>query len=98
MDKTLSASNLMQEFRLFYDSGDPWGSTMGWWFSVAGEMWERGLAIPDAWQYRASPFGGRDPDAYETPICESATDEALILFGRAMNRYAGILKAAGRDY
>lgn len=94
----LSANELMQEFRLSYDGGDAWGSTMGWWFAVAGEMNERGLDIPGAWQYRPGLGGGKDPDAYETPICEGATDTALQLFGRAMNRYAAKLKAAGKDY
>jgi|SRR5215472_1875449 len=93
----LTARDLMAEFRISAD-GDWWGNTMGWWFAVAGEMWERGLPIPDSWQYRPSPFGGRDPDAYETEPCERATDHALILFGRALHRYAGILKKAGQDY
>lgn len=95
---TLNARDLMQEFRLFSGDGDWWGTTLAWWFAVAGEMWERGLDIPADWHYRPSPFGGRDPDAYETPICEAATDIALLLFGRALNRYAAILKRAGKAY
>jgi hypothetical protein len=35
-----------------------------------------------------SPLGGRDPDAYVTPFCARASDDALRLFGRALNRYA----------
>jgi hypothetical protein len=61
-------------------------------------MYERGLPIPAEWQYRPSPLGGKDPDAYETSICETASDDALRLFGRALNRYAAMLKAAGKDY
>jgi hypothetical protein len=95
--QTLSASDLMAELRAGAD-GDWWGTTMSWWFAVAGEMWERSLPIPDEWRYRPSPFGGKDPDAFEAEICEQATDEALRLFGRAMNRYAAILKKAGKDY
>lgn len=93
----LSAKALMQEYRTDCGS-DPWGHTMAWWFAVAGEMWERGISVPYEWQYRASPFGGRDPDAYETPLCAAASDQALILFGRAMNRYATNLKTNGKDY
>lgn len=93
----MNARQLMQEYRLTCD-GDTWGNTMAWWFAVAGEMHERGLDIPADWQYRPSPLGGKNDDAYETPICEEASDDALILFGRAMNRYATILKAAGKDY
>lgn len=94
----LPANTLMGEFRLVFDASDPWGSTMAWWFAACGEMWERGLQIPPAWQYRASPFGGRDPDAYETPIVAEATDAGLVIFGRAMNRYAAKLKRCGCDY
>lgn len=96
-NETLTASDLMREMRIA-QSGDWWGDTMGWWFAVAGEMYERGLPIPAEWKYRPSPFGAKDPDAYETEICETATDNALCLFGRALNRYAKKLKAAGKDY
>lgn len=55
---SMNARDLMQEFRI-HVGGDCWGTTMAWWFAVAGEMWERGLAVPDVWKYRASPFGPR---------------------------------------
>ena len=93
----LTASNLMQEFRVS-QSGDWWGDTMEWWFAVAAEMYERELPIPDEWRYRPSPLGAKDPEAYPTEVLESASDEALGLFGRALNRYAGILKKGGKDY
>jgi hypothetical protein len=94
----MSAKNLMGEFRLCFDGSDAWGSTMEFWFAVAGEMDERGLDIPADWRYRPSPLGGKDPDSHVTPIMEAATDDALRLFGRALTRYAGILKRAGEDY
>lgn len=95
--QTLKATDLMREMRIA-QCGDWWGDTMGWWFAVAGEMWERGLDIPDSWRYRPSPMGGKDADRYETEVCEAATDEALLLFGRALSRYADCLKKAGKDY
>lgn len=95
--QTLSARDLMREMRVG-QSGDWWGDTMAWWFAVAGEMYERGLDIPESWRYRPGAGGGKDPDAYETEICEAATDSALAIFGRALNRYAAKLKAAGKDY
>lgn len=94
----MTANDLCSEFRLCFDGSDPWGSTMAWWFAVAGEMYARGLPIPAAWRYRPSPMGARDPDAYETPICEAADDVALILFGRMLARYATCLKKGGMDY
>lgn len=93
----MTASELMQEFRSA-QSGDWWGDTMAWWFAVAGEMWERGLTIPEKWRYRPSPLGGKEEGQYETEICEQADDDALLIFGRALDRYAAKLKAAGEDY
>lgn len=95
--QNLSACDLMKEMRIGA-SGDWWGTTMAWWFAVAGEMDERGLDIPKEWRYRPSPFGGKEPDMYETEVCEGATDSALLTFGRALTRYAAILKKAGKDY
>ena len=86
----------MREMRIA-QSGDWWGDTMAWWFAVAGEMYERGLDIPAAWRYRPG-ISPKEPDRYETEICEAATDDGLRLFGRALTRYAAKLKAAGRDY
>ncbi len=93
----MNAHDLMAELRLTSD-GDDWGNMMGWWFAVAAEMYERGIGPPDEWRYRPSPLGAKDPDAYETEFCEQADDNALHLFGRALHRYAGMLKKAGKDY
>jgi len=93
----MDTRELKAEFRLHSD-GDPWGTTMAFWFAVAGEMYVRGIPIPDAWRYRPSPLGAKDPDAFETEICEQAGDETLAAFGALLNRYAGFLKRAGKDY
>jgi len=52
----------------------------------------------DEWRYRPSPLGAVNPDAYETPYCSAATDDALRPFGRAMNRYTDMLRKHGRSY
>jgi len=92
----LTASNLMSEMR-FAQSGDWWGDTMGWFFAVCGEMHERDLPIPAQWQYSPG-ISPKDPDLYESRVCEVASDAALLTFGRALHRYAAILKAAEMDY
>lgn len=92
----LTARDLMDEFRLIAN-GDVWGNTMIWWFAVAGEMYCRGLSIPADWQYRPG-LNPKEADAYETDVLEQASDEALHLFGRALNRYAATLKRAGKNY
>jgi hypothetical protein len=91
-----SASDLMSELRLA-QSGDWWGDTMAWLFAVCGEMHERDLPIPAEWHYQPG-IQPKDPDLYETEICEAASDQALRTFGRALHRYAAKLKEAGQDY
>lgn len=93
----MTYDNLKAEFRLTND-GDSWGNAMSWWFAVAGEMYERGLEVPPAWQYRPSPMGAIDPDQYEAPIVAEAADDNLCRFGAMLHRYAGMLRAAGKDY
>ena len=92
--------DLMTDFRLCFGDGDPWGSAMTWWFSVADEIhFNRSFAVPAAWRFRPSPLGpSNDPDAFETEAVQAASDEALMKFGAVLNRYAGVLKRAGKDY
>ena len=90
-----SYADLKAEYNL--DSSDPWGTCMAWWFAVAGEMFERGLWVPEEWRYWPSP-PARDPDQYEAEICMRAGDAALSRFGDVLNRYASRLKKAGKSY
>lgn len=95
----LTFSELKNEFNILRDSGDPWGSCMSMFFSVASEMWWRGLDIPAAWGY--SPGMTSDPrqlDDLEAQVCLEATDEALEAMGDFLHRYAELIKKAGRDY
>jgi hypothetical protein len=91
----LKASDLMQEMRVA-QTGDWWGDTMSWWFAVAGEMYTRNMPIPTEWHYR--PGINPKDDSYEAEICEQAGNQALLIFGRALTRYAAKLKQAGKDY
>ena len=96
----MKATDLMHEFRIA-QSGDWWGDTMHWWFTVAEEIYlnRPDLEVPPAWRYRQSPCGAQnDPDDYVTADVQSTDDESLMRFGRALNRYAGILDRAGASY
>jgi hypothetical protein len=90
---------IKQEYRLTY-CGDKWGHTMSWLFHIADELYHhRETPVPDDWGFRPSPLGpSNDPDSYETECVAEATDEELVRFGNVLNRYAGLLKRAGRDY
>jgi hypothetical protein len=54
------------------------------------------MPIPAEWHYR--PGLNPKDDSYEAEICEHASDQALLTFGRALIRYAAKLKRAGEDY
>lgn len=96
----LTFSDLAREFRLTYDRGDPWGSTMLWWFAAAEEMFRRGLDIPDEWRFRPGAAAHRepDPDDYHAMVVADAEDAALARFGAALHILAGRLDRAGFSY
>lgn len=95
----LNWRDLMQEFRLMGDFGDAWGTTMGAWFDVAAELYNRGADIPAEWRYRPGACSGaQEVSDYWAEIFKAYSDAELLKFGRILNRYAGVLKTAGRDY
>lgn len=89
-------ANLKDEFRLT-GSGDDWGNAMSWWFAVALEMHDRGMDIPDEWQFRAGA-GRSDATEYEGECCQQAEETALEEFGAILTRYCRYLKFKGKDY
>jgi hypothetical protein len=94
---TIDSKTLWWEFRLCFTEG--WGDTMHWWFTVADELYFRGVSLPAEWKFRPSPLGpSNEPDDYATNIVSECDDALLLRFGRALSRYARILKAAGLDY
>jgi len=84
-------SSAMTGFRLCFSK--PWGDCMHWWFTVAEEMFMRGLPIPETWEYRQSPLGPQnDPDDYATQIVWGLPDGDLLRLGQVMTRYAGVIR------
>lgn len=93
-----TSKELWGEFRLGFGD-DSWGHTVSWWFTVADELYFRGVALPAEWKFRPSPLGpSNEPDAYETEVVQECGDDLLLRFGRALSRYANILKAAEEAY
>jgi hypothetical protein len=93
----LTLADLQAEYRPTAGS-DPWGQCLGWHFAVCAELSRRGVAIPDAWQYREGAGGTPPRETYEDEVVADAHTEALLAFGHKLHRLAGILRAAGRDY
>lgn len=100
MDKKLEYKDLKGEFRLT-SSGDVWGDTMQWWFSIADELYwnrEEGV-VPASWEFKPAPMGPQnDPEDYITVVVKSATTEDLVKFGEVLSRYSHFLKLVGKDY
>lgn len=88
--------DIINEFRLM--CSDSWGDSMELSFAVAGEMYERGMAIPKKWKYYPSPFGAKDEDSYWTKPLETVTDEDLERLLTFCWRYTNLLKRHGKDY
>ena len=95
----MNAKEIWGEFRLGFGGDDSWHHVMHWWFTVADELYFRGVALPAAWRFRPSPLGpSNDPDDYVTGAVTACSDSLLLMFGRALNRYAKTLRAAGLSY
>ena len=100
MAKPLHYGTIRAEMALTAGSGDVYGWAMGWWFAIAGRLYDDGETIPDEWHYRPSPFGGADPDGYEdqtlAELCIPA--DALLYAGKVLARYVSACKRKGLDY
>lgn len=89
---------LKSEYRIF-DSGDPWGDSMHWLFTVADELHFREGFTPEHWKFRPSPAGpANDPDDHATTLACEVGAEALVKFGNLLHRYCRLLKHKGLDY
>jgi len=89
------------EMRLNDFAGDPWGSTMSWWFAVSEEIYfnrQDTLDVPPEWQY--SPGAATEPeeDRYEAEIVQGMSDDDLMRFGRTLCRLDRACRARGLNY
>lgn len=103
---TAGYKNLRFEFNTMWDGYDPWGSVLEWLFALAETAYHAGLDIPSEWEFHDSPahHAEYEPEGYEAERvqemyeCGEVTGDDLITFGQVLNRYADILREAGKDY
>jgi len=90
---------LKHEFRMDYKS-DEWGRTMHWLFNICDIIhFERDIDVPEAWQYRPSPFGSSiDDDDSDAEFLRLADTETLLTFGNMLHRLCDLLTRTGKDY
>ena len=101
LSRVLFFDDLREEFKIdFSMKYDSWGHTMGAFFDLAGEMYHRGLDIPEDWQYRPSPMSGdiREHDSGFFEPCAMATDSALLELGILLHRLCDYLRREGHSY
>jgi hypothetical protein len=76
---------------------DEWGACMGWWFTIAGELYTRHAPIPEEWQYKPG-LHPADPDDHKAPIVAGASTDVLMRLMEDIEDDAKRLKAEGKDY
>ena len=100
MKNTMTYKDMVYEFKLSTDKGDPWGSTLSTFFAVAAELHHRGdFYIPPDWGYSPGMAEDpREPEDYFYDLCVECSTADLQKFGSLMNRYTDCLRRAGRSY
>lgn len=96
----LGYDEVKEQVMLGWDPGDAWGSAMGAFFALAGELWMRddGM-IPDAWRYKPGLGGDpREPDGEYYELFREAETFALEHLGAILHRYTDILTCQGKSY
>jgi hypothetical protein len=84
-----------------FDKGDPWGSAMTAFFTVANEVnYREGEgATPAAWGYKpGATEDPRDSDDHLYEACLFSTIKELIHFGKVLERYTRNLDRNGFSY
>jgi hypothetical protein len=105
----MARSNLRGTISVSYGDEDEYGTTVGWHFAIAEllTLIERTDLIPAAWQFRPSPMlswdsweedGYENAELYRLWADGELNVDALTYWGDVLSRYAGILRAAGKDY
>ena len=91
--------NLLKEFRLCND-GNPWGTTMHWWFAIAEELhFSRGGHVPEHWRFKPSILGpANEHYDYAADTARDTKTDALIAAGNLLERYAQLLTHYEKDY
>jgi hypothetical protein len=76
---------------------DDWASCMGWWFTIAGELYTRNETLPEEWQYKPG-IHPVDPDDHNAPLIAGVPTAVLFEFMKSIEANAKRLKAEGKDY
>lgn len=100
--------NIMLLIRDDWDRGDPWGSVISAFFSVAETLFRHGTKVPAEWKFSPSPMinVGDSPDEDDDLAVELSEGIAnghynvddLLYAGNIFHRYADWCRRDGVDY
>lgn len=92
---------LVREYKMTGDC-DAWGSAMNAWFAVAHELYARHANIPAHWEFKpgctTTAENARDDGNYWFEVFQDYGTDDLIRFGNILERYARLIRRAGKDY
>lgn len=99
----MSKNQVIEEFRMNFDDGDAWGSTIGFHFAIADYLQNNAPElIPEEWEYRAGASTDTEDFHYtqleELTEAGVATIEDIVHAGKVLHRYSAQLELAGLDY
>ncbi len=95
----MKTSELFRQLEPDYSpSNDPWGYAMGLFFDVAGELYNRGEAVPDEWQFRPGACGVVEISDYRVDELDEAATADLLRLGAFLHRLTGRIDRAGLSY
>lgn len=90
-------AGLINEVKISWDSGDPYGSAMAWQFACADILHFERDGEPVEWQF--SPGASREPEeTYEADILRDYDADNIERLGNLCARIVKICKARGLDY
>ena len=93
----MTLTEFKSDFALIQD-GDLWGTALDAWFECAGQMYYRGMRIPDDWHYSTPTSDPRNEDSFFYESFNNASDKQLETIGSFLFRYCQLLKRHGKDY
>lgn len=96
----LTKKDILDMIRQDDFDGDPFGTTMHWWFAIAETLhFDHGYeTVPAHWEYNPGSATGKEPDNFACEMIVGAEADDLIAAGNILCRYRQRLGHQGRDY
>ena len=96
----MSYAELRAELRMYWDSGDAFGSLMALWFPLAAVLTLDHSGVPPDWHYRPGGLGPNlaDEDTYLVELYRDTSESDLLRLGAVLSRANRRIDARGDSY